>query len=275
MKNVMKITKAIIPVAGWGTRRLPITKAIEKCMLPIGNRPIVDYVVEDCIQAGIRDIYFVVGEQSSQIKTYYGENKALTDYLIANGKADKAAQIAPHKDVAFHYIIQPAGKYGTAVPVALCADQIDLDESVVVLMGDDFIYNANGSSEVSRLIAGTPEDSSAMLTVEVPLTEVHRYGVFELNKNHEFIRIVDTPTPEEAPSQFINISKYVLNGEARRVISRYYEGQVAGEYQVTEAINQYVQAGGVLKVIPARGEYLDGGNLKGWLHANEVVCRSA
>lgn len=71
------ITTAIIPVAGWGSRRLPITKAIEKCMLPIGNRPLVDYVVQDCIAAGITDIIFVVSEGSEQLQRYYGHNQAL------------------------------------------------------------------------------------------------------------------------------------------------------------------------------------------------------
>jgi len=85
----MNVTKAIIPVAEWGTRRLPITKTIEKCMLPIGNRPLVDYVVQDCLKAGINDLYFVVGEQSTQLQDYYRSNIPLNDYLRRNGKEDK------------------------------------------------------------------------------------------------------------------------------------------------------------------------------------------
>ena len=121
----MTITKAIIPVAGWGTRRLPITKSIEKCMLPIGNRPIVDYVVQDCIAAGITDIYFVVSEESSQIQAYYEDNGALNTYLIANGKEDYLPMVAPPKNVKFHYVVQNTlGKYGTAVTVALVFPKI-------------------------------------------------------------------------------------------------------------------------------------------------------
>ena len=93
------ITKAIIPVAGWGTRRLPVTKAIEKCMLPVGNRPIVDYVVQDCITAGITDIYFVVGEQSGQLHDFYRNNVELNDYLRRNGKEDLLPLIAPDRIV--------------------------------------------------------------------------------------------------------------------------------------------------------------------------------
>ena len=68
------ITKAIIPVAGWGTRMLPITKSIEKCMLPVGTRPVIDYIVQDVVKAGVKDIYFVVGEQSTQVQSYYRSN---------------------------------------------------------------------------------------------------------------------------------------------------------------------------------------------------------
>ena len=100
----MNITKAIIPVAGWGTRRLPITKSIEKCMLPIGNRPMVDYVVQDCIDAGITDIYFVVSEDSSQLQSYYAANAALETYLEAHNKTEMLSLVTPPV-ARFHYII--------------------------------------------------------------------------------------------------------------------------------------------------------------------------
>src|SRR6476659_3713685 len=90
--NTMNITKAIIAVAGYGTRRLPITKTLEKCMLPVGNRPVVDYLVQDCIEAGITDIIFVVNERHEQIKHYYtGRNESLEAYLEKNGKSDELA----------------------------------------------------------------------------------------------------------------------------------------------------------------------------------------
>ena len=99
-----KITKAIIPVAGWGTRMLPITKAIEKCMLPVGTRPVIDYVVQDVIAAGIKDIYFVVGEQSSQLQSFYRTNIPLNDYLKRAGKEDKLTLVAPLSGVETHFI---------------------------------------------------------------------------------------------------------------------------------------------------------------------------
>jgi UTP--glucose-1-phosphate uridylyltransferase len=139
------------------------------------------------------------------------------------------------------------------------------------LMGDDFIYNADGSSEVKRLLDATPENGNAMLGASVPREAVSRYGVIDMNDRSEFVRIVEKPTPEEAPSTLINISKYVFNYDLMTSVSRYAEIPLTGEYYITEPINQYVTNGGSIVVVPATGQYLDGGSVGGWLHANNVV----
>lgn len=268
----MSITKAVIPVGGWGTRRLPITKAIEKAMLPIGNRPLVDYVVQDCIKAGIMDIYFVVSEGSYQLQAYYSENELLNRYLDANGKQERIIEVTPPAGVTFHYLVQPQdGKYGTAIPVSLLMPELAIGESVVVLMGDDFIYNQDDSSEVTRLLAATPENGNAMLGINVPRSDVSRYGVLELTPEHEFLRIVEKPSPEQAPSTLINVSKYVLNYDVIQEITSYSRQTRSGEYYITDPINSYVARGGSVMVVEAHGQYLDGGTVEGWLHANNVV----
>lgn len=270
----MTITKAIIPVAGWGTRRLPITKAVEKCMLPIGNRPIVDYVVQDCIAAGITDIYFVVSENSTQLQAYYGDNAELTTYLIASDKERLLPLIKPLANVNFHYVIQPNnGKYGTAIPVGLVVPQLQQGESAVVLMGDDFIYNSDGSSEVERLLRATLEGTSSMLGATVERSQVSRYGVLEFDKQSNYRSIIDRPSPEMAPSTMINISKYVMDYELLRAIQAYSDIVLSGEYQITEVMNQYVLRGGTIKVVEAVGQYLDGGSVEGWLQANNTILK--
>lgn len=272
----MTVTKAIIPVAGWGTRMLPITKAIEKCMLPIGTRPIVDYVVQDCIAAGITDIYFVVGEQSTQIQNYYRSNIQLNDYLKRQGKADKLALVAPINGVSFHFIVQPGqGKYGTAVPVGLVSEYVDEDESVVVLMGDDFVYNTDGTNEVRRLIdAATEAGGAAMLGVSVPREAVSKYGVLQLDQDGLYQRIVEKPSIDEAPSNLINISKYVLPKAVVDSAVNIPANPIRSEYEITDVINNYVADGGQVKVVEARGQYLDGGSVEGLVHANNVVLAS-
>lgn len=271
----MTITKAIIPVAGWGTRRLPITKTIEKCMLPIGNRPLVDYVVQDCLKAGIQEIIFIVSENSTQLQSYYGDNVALNEYLLRNNKEDKLPLVAPLKGVTLRYVTQPAeGKYGTAVPVALAADYIAPGESAVILMGDDFMWNTDESSEVARLIKATPDGSCSLLAATVDPIETSKYGVIEMDDKNNYVRIVEKPTQDEAPSNLINISKYVLTKE---VIDscRDLAASPRGEYELPDAVNNFITDGGQVKVVPAQGRYLDGGSDESWLYANQVVLGKA
>lgn len=270
----MPITKAIIPVAGWGTRRLPITKAIEKCMLPLGNRPIVDYVVRDCIAAGITDIFFVVSEQSDQLHAYYRDNVELTDYLIRNCKQDMLTLIQT-PPVRFHYIVQPSyGKYGTAVPVALAMPYIDAGESVVVVMGDDCLYNEDGSSDIDRLLAATPEGQSGILGV--PLddneTQTQRYGHIVTDAQSNLVRIIEHPDP--MPEHFIkNVSKYVLSYDMLRAVESYVAADIeAGkEYYIFHPFQTVIEQGAQMKMVPAIGQYLDAGTVEGWLYANQVV----
>ena len=172
------ITKAIIPVAGWGTRRLPITKIIEKSMLPVGNRPLVDYSVQELVQAGVTDIYMVISNvEPCQVKAFYQDNIALNQYLTDRGKADRLelAKTLP-SNVKIHYLAQdPSGKYGTAVPIAMVAEEYNINEPVLVFMGDDFIWNPGGESAASSLLEAVKTDQeSAMVGVEVPHDQVDK-----------------------------------------------------------------------------------------------------
>ncbi|MDB5176930.1 MAG: putative UTP--glucose-phosphate uridylyltransferase [Candidatus Saccharibacteria bacterium] len=267
------ITKAIIPVAGWGTRRLPITKSIDKCMMPVGNRPIVDYVVRDCIKAGITEIFFVVNKGSTQLQNYYSDNPALTQFLEYNGKQDLMELARPPQHVTFHYVEQDANqKYGTAVPVSLVVPLLKKGDTVALMMGDDFVYNRDGSSELVKLMAATPDGGSSMLSATVPEDQVDRYGVIDFNEdNGTFQAIIEKPTVGQAPSNQINISKFILNYD---MLSRVYNHcliELSGEYFITDPISQAVLDKQIMTVVPIEGEYLDCGNVHGWLHANEVI----
>lgn len=270
----MKLTKAIIAVAGYGTRRLPITKSIEKCMLPIGNRPIVDYIVEDCIKNGLTDIIFVVGEQHEQIKNYYSDsNEQLELYLETRGKHDDLAAVHTIGEGAtFRYVVQRQDHpYGTATALALCDDLVDDDERVVFVAGDDFVYNPGGESGIEQLLKGVGGNSSGLLGVEIAHEDVSKYGVLEM-KDDAFVRIVEKPTLEEAPSNLINISKYIFDKEVvGHAVTVLNHPAANGECQITDALNMYVADGKKALVVRARGEYLDGGSPKGWLHANNTL----
>jgi UTP--glucose-1-phosphate uridylyltransferase len=275
----MKIEKAIIPVAGWGTRRLPVTKVIEKSMLPIGNRPLVDYVVEDCAKAGIKEVYLVIDEKPwSQVKAFYEQNGALEKYLVERGKADKVELVRTVPDgMKVNFFVQQDvdAKYGTAAPVAQVVEAFDITEPTAVLMGDDFIFNADGSSDLARLCEVVDgDDVSALLAVEIPLEEVERYGVLKI-EDGMLTGIYEKPKKENAPSNYINISKYIMSRELLGRVRDYYRNNDFGpgdqEYLITDPIIEHIKAGGKIRVLPIKGEYLDGGSVEGWLHANMVV----
>ena len=275
---MQKITKAIIPVAGWGTRRLPITKIIEKSMLPVGNRPLVDYSVQELIKAGITDIYMVISNvEPCQVQEFYRDNLALNDYLVERGKADRLALAKTLPDhVKIHYTTQdPAGRYGTAVPIALVVEEYNLDEPVLVFMGDDFVWNPEGESAAESLIHSLQsENESAILGVEIPREKVDKYGVLSV-QDGKLVDVVEKPSIEEAPSNMINVSKYIMSRDLLRRVVNYVKahdfGPLDQEYLVTDPIDEYIKEGGIMRVAPTTGEYLDGGSVEGWVHANNVV----
>ena len=276
---MQKITKAIIPVAGWGTRRLPITKVIEKSMLPVGNRPLVDYSVQELIEAGVTDIYMVVSNtEPCQVREFYSDNIVLNDYLISRGKGDRVALTKTLPEhVKIHYIAQDANsKYGTAVPVAMAVEEYNLNEPVIVYMGDDFIWNPEGESAATSLINSLQsETDSAILGVEIPKEKVDKYGVLEV-QDGKLTNVVEKPSVEEAPSNLINVSKYILSADLLQKIVNYVNehdfGPTDQEYMITDPIYDYIKQGQTMRVASTSGQYLDGGSVEGWVHANNVVC---
>lgn len=272
----MKITKAIIPVAGWGTRMLPITKSIEKCMLPVGTRPVIDYVVQDVLRSGIKDIYFVVGEQSSQIQSYYRSNIQLNDYLRRKGKADMLPIVAPMAGANIHFVTQSSsGGYGTSIPVGLCSDYIDDDESAVVIMGDQFFWRDDNGSNTADLIkliedAGV---SAGLYGNPVPEEDVSKYGIIEKDSDDYFVRIIEKPKQDEAPSNLNNSSFYVFDKKLFELARNLPVNPARGEYEITDAINAYVASGEKIAVGTIEGEYMECGSPDGWLRANNYLAR--
>ena len=272
------ITKAIIPVAGWGTRMLPITKSIEKCMLPVGTRPVVDYIVQDIVRAGVKDIYFVVGEQSTQVQSYYRSNIQLNDYLRRAGKEDKLPLVAALKGASIHFITQPStGGYGTSVPVGLVSEFIDEGESAYVIMGDQFFWRQDGGSNAAGLAELVAERGLTAGLLGNPVEDefIPQTGIIEKDEEGNFVRIVEKPKLEEAPSNLNNSSFYVLPKEVFELARILPANPIRGEFELTDAINAYVAGGGKLVVGEAKGEYMECGSPNGWLKANNAMAKNA
>lgn len=269
-----KITKAIIPVAGYGTRRLPITKAIEKCMLPIGNRPIIDYVVQDCIAAGITQIYFVTSPRADQLKSFYGHNIEFEKFLKSRGKTDMLPLVSPLDGIEFFYCTQ-TNPNGNATAVAIAIEQFNINEEVLIAMGDDLFYRPDGSSEVADLVARHQPGSITLLGAPIDKNDKRKSGFLELDDDNKLIRIAEAVTIDEAPSNLINVNRYIVPPEFLQKVVDYSKSEtIEPEYYITTVpFDNFIRGGGVVHVVPAHGEYLDGGSLEGWLHANEIIGR--
>lgn len=274
----MPITKAIIPVAGWGTRRLPITKIIEKSMLPVGNRPLVDYSVQELIAAGVTDIYMVISNvEPCQVREFYKDNVALNLYLEARNKQDRLqlAKTLPD-NVKIHYVSQdPSAKYGTAIPVAMVAEEYNLNEPVFVFMGDDFIWNPGGESSAESLLKAVKSpDESALVGISKPESALLNGGALTI-EDEKVTKITEKPKPEQVTG-LASVSKYIVSPRLMQEIVEYVHthdfGPLDQEYMITDPFATYIKKGGTMRVAKTDGEYLDGGSLDGWVHANNVVC---
>ena len=279
---------AVILTAGWGTRRLPVTKTIEKNMLPIGNRPLIDFAVQDACSVGVEDIYVVVSDaEHSQIRDFYSPNAELEEFLRSHGKEKMLPLVKTLPDgVKMHFIEQGyPGKYGAAIALASAIEAGDLKGPLWVCMGDNFIWNPGGESASESMVKAIEaaqaetgqDDVSAMLGVEVPREEVSRYGVLSVDTQGNLTHIVEKPSVDEAPSNLISPGYYIFSPRLVQLTLDYVHNHDFGpgdqEYLVPDPIAEYIAEGGTVRIVAAQGEYLDGGNLKGWLHANEVVCR--
>ena len=272
-----RVTTAVIGVGGYGTRRLPITKAIEKCMLPIGNRPLVDYIVADCAKAGIQRIIFITTERDQQLRDYYGHNAALEQYLTTRGKQDALELLNDiGQGLSFEYIRQTADlPIGDGAPLAAARPALTGEERFAVLMGDDFVYRADGTSELADAIA-IWQGSTPHLLLSAPIDRqlAPRYGVLAYNDQHHLTRLVEKPSIEEAPDPcIINISKYVFSRSMLDYIDDNIERarQSGTELEIVDVIMAAVTAGEAVYVHDSSGSYLDGGSEEGWLQANRTV----
>src|SRR3990167_9233236 len=174
----MKITKAVIPVAGFGTRFLPVTKALPKEMLPVVDKPVVQYIVEELVASGITDIIFVTGQNKRAIEDHFDFHPELEDWLEKSGKTDALKEIREVAQLANFIYIRQKGPYGNGTPV-LNAQHLIGDEPFVVVWGDD-IFAHGKKPRVAELLETFEKYQGTILTaVEIDDDGTKKYGVIE------------------------------------------------------------------------------------------------
>lgn len=266
MQNKAKIRKAVIPAAGLGTRFLPATKAQPKEMLPIVDKPAIQFIIEEAIHSGIEEILIITGRNKRAIEDHFDRAVELELTLKEQGKYDLLGLVKEISNVTIHYVRQKEAKgLGHAV---LCAKQFVGNEPFAVLLGDDIVDN---NVPCLKQLMDVYEDygGSVLGVQEVPRSKVSSYGVVKPSRVKDnlwkAIDLIEKPTIEEAPSQLAVLGRYIIEPEIFDLLESTEPGR-GGEIQLTDALRRLA----VIKPVYAynfEGRRYDIGDKQGYLEA--------
>ena len=269
--HTQRINKAVFPVAGFGTRFLPATKASPKEMLPVVDKPLIQYAVEEAYSAGIRHMIFVTGRNKRAIEDHFDTAYELENELVLGNKQallKTLHSIAPD-DMNFSYVRQPrALGLGHAV---LCAEHLVGNDPFAVLLADDLMVGtAGGQSVLAQMVESFDEYQRSVLAVqEVPLDQTRRYGIVATDPVApglmKITKMVEKPAPEVAPSRMAVAGRYVLTPAVFKHIRNQASG-VGGEIQLTDGISSLLAEEAVY-ALQYEGRRYDCGSKEGFLEA--------
>lgn len=265
MKDIRKV---VIPVAGWGTRSLPATKNIPKEMLPIYNKPVIQYVVEEAQRAHIKDVIFVTNRDKNVIEDHFDHNLQLEDLLERSGKLDKLEEVRRVAEMVNILSVRQRRQLGLGHAV-LCARELVGDEPFAVMVGDDLMFS--GVPGIGQLIEVAMAEKMPVIGVmEVPWEKVSRYGIIdgeEVAPGVYRVRdMVEKPKREDAPSRMAIVGRYVLTPDIFDYLEKVKPGH-GGEIQLTDALQAMAKDRGMMAVRMA-GMRFDAGDWAEFLSAN-------
>jgi UTP--glucose-1-phosphate uridylyltransferase len=237
----MKVEKAVIPAAGLGTRFLPATKAQPKEMLPVVDKPAIQYVVEEAVSAGIRDILIITASSKRTLEDHFDRSFELEQRLEASGKLDELKQVREISEMADIFYVRQKEPAGLGAAVALAEPYVG-SGPFAVLLGDDIITSGDA---LTRMVSIYERYGRSVLAArEVPRSEIHLYGCIEPEFVEDnlarVVRLVEKPSAEEAPSTLASIGRYVLTPEIFDAL-RETPPDRGGEVQLADAINSLAQ----------------------------------
>ncbi|HJA76717.1 MAG TPA: UTP--glucose-1-phosphate uridylyltransferase GalU [Candidatus Desulfovibrio gallistercoris] len=265
---MQEIRKVIIPVAGWGTRSLPATKNIPKEMLPIYNKPVIQYVVEEAQRARIQDVIFVTNRDKNVIEDHFDYNLQLESVLERAGKLDKLAEVRKVAEMVNIMSVRQKKQLGLGHAV-MCARELVRGEPFAVMVGDDLMFS--GVPGIRQLIdVAMAEKMPVIGVMEVPWEKVSRYGIIQgeevspgVYRVHD---MVEKPAREDAPSRLAIVGRYVLTPDIFDHLDKVRPGH-GGEIQLTDALRTLAQERGMMAVRMA-GIRFDAGDWSEFLSAN-------
>lgn len=265
MSTPKKVRKAVLAVAGFGTRFLPMTRAVPKEMLPIIDKPIVQYIVEELSAAGIEEVIFVTNWQKTAIEDHFDQSYELEHQLIAQGKDKLVAEMKKISRLAkFVYIRQVEG-YGNALPLVTARELIG-DEPFIYAFADDLVKSKVSFSK--QLIDDYMAKGCSVIGVqEMPLSEVSKYGIVKLQSGTDLLEsIVEKPAPKDAPSNLVSFGRYLFTPEIFSVIDKIKQGK-NNEYWIADAIALLVKKSSVATCKVKEGRWLTTGDPVNYMEA--------
>ncbi len=263
------IRKLVIPVAGLGTRFLPATKAQPKEMLPVVDKPIIQYVVEDAVRAGITDIIMVTGPSKRAVEDHFSPNYELLSWLKKQGKEDMAEEVKKIADLANFIFIRQKGPYGNGTPV-LCAKDVVGNEPFAVMWGDEFFYTPK-KSQMQQLVEVYERYGEPVITTyKVDNEGTNRYGIIDAEEVDKTVfrvkKIVEKPGPEKAPSRLASLGGFIFTPDIFDALEHTKVGR-GGELWLSDANDKVLKKRPIYaKLID--GTYYDTGSKLGYLKAN-------
>ena len=269
---INKVKIAVFPVAGYGTRFLPVTKAMPKELLPVLDKPLIQHAVEEAIEAGIETLVFVTGRNKRAIEDHFDRNLELEASLISKNKSEAAKMISNilPKNIECIFVRQPQQLgLGNAV---LCAHRVVGDRPFVVLLADDFLTRDKNNTTDTLIKAYNQTGKSQLSIMEVNKSDISNYGVILPSvKGNAVLSIVEKPTISEAPSNLASIGRYVLTPDIFGILSKTKPG-LAGEIQLTDAVNQQAKNNAV-EYVSIDSKRFDCGSLQGYLDAVSYMAK--
>lgn len=262
-----KIRKAVIPVAGMGTRFLPITKSVAKEMLPIVDKPTISYIVEECVNSGIEDILFITSSYKKSLEDYFDQNFEIQTRLQNNkAKLELLKSVDKISDKVNIYFIRQGEPKGSGHAVSLAQHFIG-NEPFAMLYGDDIIYSDHKPA-LKQLIELYEETNGANIigVQEVKKEEVYKYGIVEFETANKIKTIIEKPSIEEAPSTCAGLGRYIINPTIFDILET-LEIDEHGEYQFTNAMKELMKKE-PFYACRYNGKYYDTGSKLGYLIAN-------
>lgn len=243
----MTIDIAVVPVAGLGTRMLPATKSQPKEMLPVGRKPVVQYVVDELTRAGMRRILFITGQGKTSIENHFDINAELVQSLRESGKEDLLAELAFERAPVQYFYTRQRQALGLGHAV-LSAQALVRNQPFVVALGDSIIGFSPESDVVRRMTAAFVEhDAAALIALEeVAPQDARNYGIakagLQIGDLLELVDLVEKPEPDEAPGNLAIAGRYVLSPDIFPELERTTAGR-GGEIQLTDAIRSLIRGG--------------------------------